>query len=51
VNAGIESLKAEQPAMVALSPHDSHDEVIAKFRTAFGARYRYLRVGDPIVVQ
>jgi 7,8-dihydropterin-6-yl-methyl-4-(beta-D-ribofuranosyl)aminobenzene 5'-phosphate synthase len=47
----IEILKAKRPALVALSAHDSSDEVIAKFRAAFGTRYRYLRVGDPIVVQ
>lgn len=51
VNAGIERLKAEQPTIIALSPHDSHDEVIARFRSAFGTRYRDLRVGDPILIQ
>jgi hypothetical protein len=51
VNAGIERLKAEQPAFIALSPHDSNDEVIARFRSAFGTRHRDLRVGDPIIIR
>jgi metal-dependent hydrolase (beta-lactamase superfamily II) len=36
--------------LVGLSGHDSSDEVIQQFRTAFGSAYRDVRVGEPIVL-
>jgi hypothetical protein len=36
--------------VVALSGHDSDDEVIDRFREAFGDAHRDVRVGEPIVV-
>jgi hypothetical protein len=36
--------------LVALSGHDSSDEVIQQFRSAFGSAHRDVRVGEPIVV-
>lgn len=50
VRAGIDALQAHRPALVALSPHDSCDAAIARFRAAFGERHRDLRVGEAIAV-
>jgi 7,8-dihydropterin-6-yl-methyl-4-(beta-D-ribofuranosyl)aminobenzene 5'-phosphate synthase len=36
--------------LVSLSPHDSSDEAIEAFRARFGAGYRDLRVGEPLVL-
>lgn len=48
VQRDIERLQATGLKWIALSPHDSSDEVIERFRSAFGARYRDLRVGEPL---
>lgn len=46
VQREIDTLAARGPKWVSLSPHDSSDEMIARFRTTFGARYRDLKVGE-----
>lgn len=48
VQRDIERLQATGLKWIALSPHDSSDEVIERFRSAFGPRYRDLRVGEPL---
>jgi 7,8-dihydropterin-6-yl-methyl-4-(beta-D-ribofuranosyl)aminobenzene 5'-phosphate synthase len=48
IQRDIERLQATGLKWIALSPHDSSDEVIERFRSAFGARYRDLRVGEPL---
>lgn len=50
VDADIAALKALGVGLVAVGGHDSSDEVIARFRAAFGPAYHDVRVGDPIVV-
>jgi 7,8-dihydropterin-6-yl-methyl-4-(beta-D-ribofuranosyl)aminobenzene 5'-phosphate synthase len=44
----IDFLAAREPAIVALSPHDSDALAIDAFRRAFPAAYRSLEVGQPI---
>jgi 7,8-dihydropterin-6-yl-methyl-4-(beta-D-ribofuranosyl)aminobenzene 5'-phosphate synthase len=46
VERDIAMLARHEPQWVSLSPHDSSDEVIARFRHTFGSRYHELRVGD-----
>jgi metal-dependent hydrolase (beta-lactamase superfamily II) len=43
-NVGL--LAAREPAWVSLSSHDSSDDSVNAFRTAFGARYHDLKVGE-----
>jgi metal-dependent hydrolase (beta-lactamase superfamily II) len=50
VTANIGSLRELELDLVGLSGHDSSDEVIEQFRTAFGSAYRDVRVGEPIVL-
>jgi metal-dependent hydrolase (beta-lactamase superfamily II) len=50
VSANIEMLSRLDLGVVGLSGHDSSDEVIEQFRTAFGSAYHDVRVGEPIVV-
>lgn len=50
VSANIEMLRHLDLGVVALSGHDSSDEVIQQFRAAFGPAHRDVRVGEPIVV-
>jgi len=50
VKADIERIKALNPKIVSLSAHDSSDEALDKFRTAFGTTYRELLVGDLIII-
>ena len=45
VAAAIAAIKAADPAFVALSPHDSSDWSLARFKEAFGKRYQTLKVG------
>jgi len=45
VAAAIAALKAADPALVALSPHDSSDWSLAQFKKAFGKRYQTVKVG------
>jgi metal-dependent hydrolase (beta-lactamase superfamily II) len=43
-------LKARRLGVIGVGGHDSSDEVIALFASEFGGAYRYVRVGEPIVV-
>ena len=43
-------LKRRNLGLIAVSGHDSSDEVIAKVHEMFGAAHRYLRVGEEIVI-
>jgi len=44
----IDFLAARQPALVALSPHDSGPAVLQAFENAFPAAYRVISVGEEI---
>lgn len=48
VRRGIEEIREVDPQLVALSPHDSSDWSLERFREAFGDRYRDIRVGEEI---
>lgn len=48
IQRDIDRLQATGLQQIALSPHDSSDEMIERFRREFGARYRDLRVGEPL---
>ena len=50
VTADIEMLLELNPGLVAVSGHDSSDEMIERFRQAFGPAHRHVRVGERIVV-
>jgi metal-dependent hydrolase (beta-lactamase superfamily II) len=50
ISANIEMLRRLNLGVMALSGHDSSDEVIQQFRTAFESAHRDVRVGEPIVV-
>lgn len=50
VSADIERIKAVNPEIIGLSPHDSSDEMLDKFRTSFGSAYKEVRIGDLIIV-
>jgi len=43
-------LKARELGVIGVGGHDSSDEVIALFAGEFGEAYRYVRVGEPIVI-
>jgi len=48
VNASIEFIKKTDPQIISLSPHDSSDWTIGKFKESFGDRYTELLVGKEI---
>lgn len=50
VDAMIAMLKARNLGLVAVSAHDSSDEVIEKIRLAMPQAHRYLKVGEPLVI-
>jgi len=50
ISANIDMLRHLDLDLVGLSGHDSSDEVIQQFRTAFGSVHRDVRVGERIVV-
>lgn len=45
VDHAIEAIKAVDPAFIALSPHDSCDWSLNRFKAAFGDKYHDLKVG------
>jgi 7,8-dihydropterin-6-yl-methyl-4-(beta-D-ribofuranosyl)aminobenzene 5'-phosphate synthase len=45
VDQAIEEIARVGPAVVALSPHDSSNWTIGRFKAAFGDRYREIKVG------
>lgn len=44
----IQFLQARQPALIALSPHDSSPQILAAFEKAFPDAYHSIRVGESI---
>ena len=48
VTGTITALQSLAPRIVALSAHDSSDAAMSEIRTAFGDRYRTVRVGEEI---
>jgi 7,8-dihydropterin-6-yl-methyl-4-(beta-D-ribofuranosyl)aminobenzene 5'-phosphate synthase len=50
VKNNINLLKKRNPSVVGLSGHDSCDESIAAFRTAFPGIYKDIKVGEKIVI-
>jgi 7,8-dihydropterin-6-yl-methyl-4-(beta-D-ribofuranosyl)aminobenzene 5'-phosphate synthase len=50
VDSAIAAIKAVSPKIVALSPHDSSDWCIDRFRQAFGEAYVDLKVGQEIII-
>lgn len=46
----IEFLKSRNPSLVALSPHDSSGNVLQLFELAFPEVYRYILIGQEIVI-
>ena len=50
VEAAITCLERRNPALVALSPHDSCDWSIEEFSNAFGGAYQHVLVGREITV-
>jgi 7,8-dihydropterin-6-yl-methyl-4-(beta-D-ribofuranosyl)aminobenzene 5'-phosphate synthase len=50
VQSTVEYLRAKDPALVGLSPHDSCDWAVDAFKGAFGERYVDVAVGREIVV-
>jgi 7,8-dihydropterin-6-yl-methyl-4-(beta-D-ribofuranosyl)aminobenzene 5'-phosphate synthase len=50
VNSAIAAIKKVSPKIVALSPHDSSDWSLDRFKQAFGDAYVDLKVGQEIVI-
>ncbi len=50
VRQQIAMLKSRNLGLIAVSAHDSSDEVIEMVRQAFGDAHRYIRVGEEIVI-
>ncbi|GAB6096652.1 hypothetical protein JCM14469_29050 [Desulfatiferula olefinivorans] len=46
----IAAIRAVDPAIIALSPHDSSDRSLARFAEVFGDRFQIIKVGTPIVI-
>lgn len=51
VQRQIGMLQARKPGLIAVSSHDSSDDVIEQIRQTFGAAHRYIRVGEAIVIE
>ncbi len=47
----LQSLKQRELGLIAVSGHDSSDHVIAMVKEQFGEAHRYLRVGEPVVIE
>lgn len=50
VKQQLSELRARKLGVIAVSGHDSSDPVLALFAEAFGDAWRYVRVGEPIVI-
>ena len=50
VSADIELIKAVNPEVVGLSPHDSSDEMLEKFKSSFRNTYKEIQVGNLITI-
>jgi len=50
VDNTIAVIKKISPALVSLSPHDSSDWSLERFKAAFGDRYKDVKVGTPIQI-
>jgi 7,8-dihydropterin-6-yl-methyl-4-(beta-D-ribofuranosyl)aminobenzene 5'-phosphate synthase len=50
VENAIAAIQQVSPHMVALSPHDTSDWAIDRFRQAFGSAYVDVKVGQQIVI-
>jgi len=50
MQADIDRIKALNPGVVGLSPHDSSDEAVAAFRKTFGPVFKEIKVGEEIVI-
>jgi 7,8-dihydropterin-6-yl-methyl-4-(beta-D-ribofuranosyl)aminobenzene 5'-phosphate synthase len=50
VEGQLSLLRGRNLGVIGVGGHDSSDEVIAMFAEAFGEAYRYVRVGEPIVI-
>ncbi len=50
VDRQIDLLHARQLGVIAVSSHDSSDQVIERVRSAFGGAHRYIRVGEEITI-
>ncbi|MDY6905969.1 MAG: MBL fold metallo-hydrolase [Thermodesulfobacteriota bacterium] len=50
VDRAIDAIKQINPAFIALSPHDSCDWSLDRFRTAFGDKYHDLKVGKELII-
>jgi 7,8-dihydropterin-6-yl-methyl-4-(beta-D-ribofuranosyl)aminobenzene 5'-phosphate synthase len=46
----IAAIQKVDPKVIALSPHDSSDRSLARFREVFGDRFQIIKVGTPIVI-
>jgi 7,8-dihydropterin-6-yl-methyl-4-(beta-D-ribofuranosyl)aminobenzene 5'-phosphate synthase len=50
VENAIAAIQKISPRIVALSPHDTSDWAIERFRQSFGAAYVDVKVGQKIVI-
>ncbi len=50
VDRQIALLEARNLGIIAVSSHDSSDQVIEQVRATFGAAHRYIRVGEEIII-
>jgi len=50
VDSAIKAIKEIDPRFISLSPHDSSDQVIQRFKDEFGERYYDLKVGSELAV-
>jgi len=51
LDEAVEAIEAAHPALVAVSPHDSSELSLERFRSVFGDKYVEMKVGEEIVVQ
>lgn len=51
IDETLEAIEAARPAIVAVSPHNSSELSLERFRDVFGDKYVEMKVGEEIVVQ